>query len=128
MDVDTNGSRVYKPWLVFRRFLWVSMMAYSIIFLSVKLLLHFITELRSKLIVWLKPLTCWKSALFSCPDLIEYLCCLVLASNDIGVWPTYDSGQFAHGILYMQASDLVGLLFIKIFLIVLYYYYNGKQW
>ena len=52
-------------------------------------------------------------------SVIEYLCCLILASNDLPVWPTYDSGQFVHGILYMQASDLLGLLFIKIFLIVL---------
>ena len=101
MDEATKGSKVYKPWLVFRRFLWVWMMADSIIFLSVKLLLHLITELRSKLILWLKPLICWKSALFSCPDLIEYLCCFILASSDLPVWPSYTSGQFAHGILYM---------------------------
>ena len=61
IDAATNGSRVYKPWLVFRRSLWDWMMADSIIFLSVKLLLHFITDLRSKLILWLKPLACWKS-------------------------------------------------------------------
>ena len=42
-------------------------------------------------------------------------CTMQFDSNDLTVWPTYDSGQFAHSYLYMHASDLLVLLFNKIF-------------